>query len=205
MFKSTCFLAFSTAIGFISLSIPTAPAQQAPNSDDIEVACPDEPKLREKPRLVRDLTTWVMLISPLEIQGNGNFELRYEFPETSCDKDVIKTNAGTAKVLYSPFDAELESLLYRAVIEDMAEPREIVVLYAEIVTAVRNRGFHFYIAESRGEKTYFYAMYRDQPRYEAIRPILVDILNGKATVLIAVEWPKGSNDALIVEIDKNLK
>jgi len=48
-------------------------------------------------------------------------------------------------------------------------------------------------------------MYSDQPRYDAIRPLLADILNGKATTLIAVEWSKGSDEALIVEIDKKLK
>ncbi len=89
MLKTTCFLAFSTAIGFISLSSPTALAQESPNSEIIEAGCPDEPKLRKKPREVRDLTPWVMLISQLEKQGNENFNLRYELPELSCEKDII--------------------------------------------------------------------------------------------------------------------
>jgi hypothetical protein len=146
-----------------------------------------------------------MLISPLEIQDKESLKLRYEVPEMICEKDGIETNAGTARVFYSPFETDLESLLYRVVIEDVPEPREIVVLYSAIVSAVRNRGNRFYIAESRGKRTNFFAMYSDQPRYDAIRPLLVDILNGKATTLIAVEWPNGSDEALIVEIDKGLK
>ena len=204
MFKSTCFLAFTTAIAIISSGSPTALAQEAVNANGIEAGCPDEPKLRKKPRQVSDLTPWVMLVSQLEIQDKESLKLRYEVPETICEKDVIETNAGRARVFYSPFETDLESLLYRVIIEDVPEPREIVVLNSAIVSAVRNRGNHFYIAESRGMRTNFYAMYRDQPPYDAIRPLLVEILNGKATTLIAVEWPKGSAEAVIVEIDKGL-
>jgi len=205
MFKSTCFLAFSIAMVSISLGSPTALAQESPKSEIIEAGCPDEPKLRKKPRQVRDLTPWVMLVSQLEIQGNDNFNLRYQLPESSCEKDSIEFSEGTARVLYSPFKTGLETVLYRVMLEDLSEPREIVVLYSAIVSAVRNRGDHFYIAESRGIRTNFYAMYSDQPRYDVIRPILADILNGKANSLVAVEWSKGSDEALIVEIDKTLK
>ena len=205
MLKTTCFLAFSIVIVFISLGSPTALAQASPNSEIIEAECPDEPKLRKKPREVRDLTPWVMLVSQLEILGKGNLNLWYELPESSCEKDTIETNEGTARVLYSPFKKGLETILYRVILDDLPEPREIVVLYSAIVSAVRNRGDHFYIAESRGTRTNFYAMYSDQPRFDAIRPLLADILNGKATTLIAVEWSKGSDGALIVEIDKKLK
>lgn len=204
MVKITCILAFSTAIGIISLGSPAVPAQEVLSSDENEIGCPDEPKLRRKPRQVRDVTTWVMLISQLEIRDEEKLNLRYEEPKTSCEKDVIESDTGAARVFYSPFDTGLETLLYRVVIEDAPEPREIVVLYARIVSAVRDRGNHFYIAESHGTRTNFYAMYSDQPRYEALEPLLTDILNGKATVLIAVEWPKGSDEALIVEIDKRL-
>ena len=144
----------------------------------------------------------------LEPQGNlgkGNLNLWYELPESSCEKDTIETNEGTARVLYSPFKKGLETILYRVILDDLPEPREIVVLYSAIVSAVRNRGDHFYIAESCGTRTNFYAMYSDQPRFDAIKPLLADILNGKATTLIAVEWSKGSDGALIVEIDKKLK
>ena len=205
MFRRTCFLVFSTAIGFITLCSPTAPAQVAVNSNEVDAGCPEEPKLGEKPRQVRDLTSWVMLVSQLEIRGEGNFNRRYERPETSCEKDLIETNHGTARVTYSPFQTGLESLLYRIVSEDGPDVREILVLYASIVSAVRDRGNHFYIAESRGMRTNFYAMFTDQPRYEVIRPLLADILNGEATTLIAAEWPKGTDEALIVEIDKRLK
>ena len=205
MFRSTCILAFAVAIGLIGLGGQSGQAQDAVNSAEIEAACPDEPKLRKKPRQVRDLTPWVMLISQLEIQDKENLTLRYEKPETSCEWDVIESSAGSASVFYSPFDTELESLLYRVAIEEESETREIFVLYSRIVSAVRDRGNHFYIAESRGIRTNFYAMYSDQPRYTAIRPLLSDILHGKATTLIAVQWPKGIDEALIVEIDKSLK
>ena len=205
MFRRSSFLAFSTAIGFIMLCSPTAPAQVAVNSNEVDGGCPEEPKLRKKPRQVRDLTSWVMLVSQLEIQGGGNFNLRYERPETSCEKDLIDLDHGPAMVTYSPFQTGLESLLYRIVNEDGSDVREILVLYASIVSAVRDRGNHFYIAESRGMRTNFYAMFTDQPRFDAIKQLLTDILNDKATTLIVIEWSNGTDEPLIVEIDKKLK
>jgi hypothetical protein len=52
----------------------------------------------------------------------------------------------------------------------------------------------------------YYAMFRDQPTYAALKPIAVSIIDGGAQPLAAVRWPPGAKELVIDALDsKRLK
>ena len=64
----------------------------------------------------------------------------------------------------------------------------------------------YYVVEERQGRISFYAMFRDQPTYAALKPIAVSIIDGSAKPLALVHWPPGEKESVIDTFDtKRLK
>jgi len=64
----------------------------------------------------------------------------------------------------------------------------------------------FFVVEERKGSISYYAMFRDQPTYAALKPVVTGILDGSAQPLATVRWPAGAKEPVIDAYDsKRLK
>lgn len=70
---------------------------------------------------------------------------------------------------------------------------------------IAKKDVFFVVEEHKGNISY-YAMFRDQPTYVALRPVVTGIVDGSAQPLATVRWPTGANEPVIDAYDsKRLK
>ncbi len=188
---------------WISTSIPTAKA--AEDMTATVANCSKLPKIKKKPRAVRQGAAFMTLANDLESQGRNNLQPNYEEPHFRCMLEIFEIGDNTVKTIYSPWTKGMQTLHYQFLVDSEQKTREILVLYNGMIGLLYG-GFNFYVVETRDEKTSYYAMYNNQPRYEDLRKLITSILQNKAEALIRVEWQKGSEELVITEYNsKRLK
>jgi len=141
----------------------------------------------------------------LEAKGEVRFHLTYARPARQCVFDKFDVAGSAVQAIYAPLEKASDPTLHWRFLVSGAEPREILVLYDGTAAAMAEKDV-FYVAEERQRKISFYAMFRDQPTYAALKPIAVSIVDGSAKPLALVRWPQGEKESVIETYDsKRLK
>lgn len=82
-------------------------------------------------------------------------------------------------------------------------PREVLVLYSGTVGLVL-KGEAFHVTEkTRDGVISFYAMFKEEPTYLAVKELAMSILAASAKPLLAVRWPAGAKEGEIVAFDSS--
>ena len=170
---------------------------------DSVAACAGVTDARSKSRPLFDGKTLMVSLSSLEAQGEAKFHPTFAPPSSQCLFD--KFDAGVSPVaIYSPFEKGEHTLHWRFT-TTTPEPREIVVIYDAMASFIARKDVFFVVEERKGSISY-YAMFRDQPTYAALKPVVTGILDGSAQPLATVRWPAGAKEPVIDAYDsKRLK
>jgi hypothetical protein len=67
------------------------------------------------------------------------------------------------------------------------------VIYDGMASLMAKRPVFFLVEERAGSISY-YAMFRDQPTFVALKPLVTSILDGSAKPLATVRWPAGAKE-----------
>ena len=161
--------------------------------------------VKSKSRTLNEMSTLMVTLLVLEKQGETNFTPNYPSPPSQCALEQFTAAGVSVTTVYSPFEKGGETvLLYRFVVAG-AEPREIIVVYDGLASIMAKKTV-FHVIEKRKGDISFYEMYRDQPTYAVLKPLVTGIVDGSAKALATVNWPPGAKEPVIDAIDsKRLK
>jgi hypothetical protein len=194
----------------LSLAIlPTLAHADPPDADQVNTpvsACASHPVATGKSPQRFDAGSLMVVSAELESQGEANFHLNYTAPTNECLVEPFSIGDVRVQARYSPWEKGGSTLLYRFVIERPDGIGEVLVLYSGTAGFISKRGNVFHVSEERGGLISWYAMFKEEPTYAAIRTLVEQIITGSAKPLMAVRWPKGAKEAEIVAFDnKRLK
>jgi hypothetical protein len=144
----------------------------------------------------------MVVAGELEAQGEKDFRLKYAVPDSECLVERFDLADGKVNAIFSPWAKGPQTLLYRFVAGTPEEPREVLVLYSGTVgLALKGQAFH--VTEKRAGIVSFYAMFKEEPTYQATKELATSILSGSAKPLLAVRWPEGAKEGEIVAFDSS--
>jgi hypothetical protein len=151
-----------------------------------------------------DGSTLMVSLSALEAQGEAKFHPTYAPPASQCLFDKFDASASLVEAIYSQFEKGEHTLHWRFTTA-APEPREIVVVYEAMASLVAKKDVFFLVEERKGNISY-YAIFRDQPTYAALKPLVTSVLDGSAAPLATVRWPPAAKEPVIDAYDsKRLK
>jgi hypothetical protein len=162
--------------------------------------CAGIPDIKSKSRQLFEGKTLMVSLSMLEAQGEAHFRPKYPEPASECVFERFDLAGKPVTAVYSPFEKGEQTLHYRFLGEVGGESREVVVLYDGMTSLVAKKTV-FFVIENRGGRISYYAMFREQPSYAALKPLVTSILDGSAAPLATVHWPKGEKEAVIDAYD----
>ena len=192
---------------FLTLTISPGWATEptGTKAGDLEV-CPTGVDLKGTSRPLFKATALMAVVTELEGQGESNFRPAFDPPKSQCRLDEFTVGTTRVSTVYSPWEKGLHTLHYRFVTDDGVSPRELLVIYDGVTGFTFNIGQFFYIVETRGGETSYYAMFGEKPGHTAVKEIVTDVLSGKAEPLASVRWPTGAKEPEITKYDsKRLK
>lgn len=184
----------------IGLALPPA------HADSGKPACVGVADAKSKSRPYFKGQTLMTNLLALEAQGEAKFHPTYAPPASECLFEKFEVAAVPVEAIYSPFEKGEYTLHWRFT-ADGAEPREVLVLYDGMASFMAKKDISvFFVVEERKGNISYYAMYRDQPTYALLKPLVSGILDGSAQPLATVNWPKGEKEPVINAYDtKRLK
>lgn len=197
---------FRTAMFTFVLFAPALGAVAADTAADAAVPdCSGVTDIKSKSRQLFEGSTLMVNLLMLEKQGEADFRPKYAPPSSVCVFDKFDAGGAPVNALYSPFEKGEQTLHYRFVAHG-DETREILVVYDGIASLVAKKDQLFIVVENRKGNISYYAMFRDQPAYAALKPLIASILDGSAKPLATVRWPAGEKEPVIDAYDaKRLK
>ena len=197
---------FRTAMFTFVLLGSTLEAVAADTAADAAVPdCSGVADIKSKSRQSFDGSTLMVSLLMLEKQGEADFSPKFAPPSSVCVIDKFDVGGTPVSALYSPFEKGEQTLHYRFVSHG-DETREILVVYDGIASLVAKKDLLFIVVEKLKGNVSYYAMFRDQPAYAALKPLIVSILDGSAKPLAMVRWPAGAKEPVIDAYDaKRLK
>ena len=158
---------------------------------------------KSKSRQLFDGSALMVGPSSLEAQGEARFHPTFAPPASQCLFEKFDAGSSPVEAIYSPFEKGEHTLHWRFFAAP--EPREIVVIYDAMASLIARRDV-FFVVEERKPNIHYYAMFREQPTYVALKPIVTGILDGSAAPLATVRWPPGAKEPVIDAYDsKRLK
>lgn len=167
-----------------------------------DAPCKAAPPAKGKSRQRFDGPAFMLVASELEAQGEKNFFLQYEPPAAECLVERFEVSGQEVSAIYNPWERGTQTLLYRFVAKTPEGPREVLVLYSGMVEFVM-KGQSFHVTETRGGVVSFYAMFKEQPTYQAAKEMAASIFSASAKPLLAVRWPEGAKEGEVVAFDSD--
>jgi hypothetical protein len=168
--------------------------------------CGAVPALKSKSRLFFDGGVLMGSLLLLQAQGEAEFTPKYAKPASECVLDRFDVAGLPVVAILSPFEKGDGNLHYRFVAGGETNAREVLVIYDGVAAAMAKGGTLLKVVEDRAGVISYYAMFRDQPTYAALKPLVTGILDGSAAPLATVRWPKGEKEPVIDAYDsKRLK
>ncbi|HLA71412.1 MAG TPA: hypothetical protein VK624_07865 [Steroidobacteraceae bacterium] len=162
--------------------------------------------IKSKSRQLFDGATLIVALAALEAQGEAQFKPKYAEPASQCAYEKFEVAGKPVTAIYSPFEKGEQTLHYKFVSASESDSREVLVLYDAMASLMAKKSPIFFVAENRGGHISYYVMFRDQPSYAALKPIVVAVLDGSAAPLATVRWPDGAKEPVIDVFDsKRLK
>jgi len=162
-------------------------------------ACAGVEDVKSKSRQYFEGKTLMTNLLALEAQGEAKFHPTFAAPSSQCLFEKFEVGATPVQAVYTPHEKGETTLNWRFVAGG-AEPREIVVIYDGMASFMSKKDV-FFVVEERATKISYYAMFRDQPTYAALKPIVTGILDGSAAPLATVRWPPGEKEPVIEAYD----
>src|SRR5690349_2256299 len=159
---------------------------------------------KSKSRQWFDGATLMVGLSSLEAQGEAKFHPTFDPPASQCLFEKFDVGGSSVDAIHSPFEKGEHTLHWRFMTAAPAS-REIVVIFDGMASFMAKKDVFFVVEERDGNISY-YAMFRDQPTYAALKPVITGILDGSAKPLATVRWPPGDKEPVINAYDsKRLK
>lgn len=159
---------------------------------------------RSKSRQFFDGKILMTNLLSLEAQGEAKFHPTFAPPASECIFEKFDAAGMPVESIYTPHEKGEHTLHWRFTAAG-AEPREIVVIYDGMASFVAKKDV-FFVVEERKPNIHYYAMFRDQPTYTVLKPLVMSILDGSAKPLASVNWPPGAKEPVIDAYDsKRLK
>jgi len=162
--------------------------------------CENFADIKSKSRQEFDSTVLLQVSGMLENQGPTSFDVAYEAPKSACEVESFDNAGSQVSIVRSPWKKGDATLLYRIVVKSPAEQREFLVVYDGIVSNVAKEDC-FHVSEKRNGMVSWYAVFKDQPTYAAVKALVVGILTDDAKPLLAVKWSADSKDLQQVVYD----
>jgi len=194
---------FKNCIACVWVALLVAGPAIAADAPEV-AACVNVADVKSKSRPYFVGKTLMTNLLTLEAQGEAKFHPTYAPPSSQCTFE--RFDAGTVPVtaIYSPYEKG-EATLHWKFVAGGDEPREIFVIYDGMASFMADKEV-FFVVEERKANISYYAMFRDQPAYAVLKPIITGILDGSAAPLATVRWPPGNKEPEINEYDtKRLK
>jgi hypothetical protein len=135
----------------------------------------------------------------LEKQGEAKFHPTYSPPASECLFEKFEVAGAPVEAAHAPFVKDEHTLHWRFR-SSGAEPREVLVIY-DGTTSLMVKKEVFFVIEERSAKIHYYAMFREQPTFAVLKPMIAGILDGGVTPLATVRWPPGAKEPVIDAID----
>ena len=193
VFRSICLLTVCCFAGPALADSPT-PAD-----------CGTVPALKSKSRQSFDGGVLMGSLLMLQAQGEAAFTPKYAKPASECVLDRFEVAGLAVVAIHSPFEQGDGTLHYGFVVGGEPDTREVLVIHDGVAAAMA-KSVLFKVVEDRAGVISYYAMFRDQPTYTALKPLVTGILSGSAAPLATVRWPKGAKEPVIDAYDaKRLK
>lgn len=167
-----------------------------------ETLCKVASSAKGKSRQRFDATAFMAVAGEVEAQGEKDFRLKYDSPDTECLVERFSLAGATVSAIYSPWKKGTQTLLYRFVMEILEGPREVLVLYSG-TAGLAAKGQAFHVTESRAGVVSFYAMFKEEPTYQATKELAMSIFSASAKPLLAVRWPEGAKEGEVVAFDSS--
>lgn len=164
-------------------------------------ACTSGPSLSGEARERFDAEALIAVAGFLEGQGEANFHLEYSRPASECLVESFTVADTRVDAIYSPFEKGDSTLIYRFKVHRPAEESEILVIYSGLASLVVEDGYVVHVSEERQGVISWYAVYRDDPPYPVVKDLATKIVEGSATPLMAVRWPKGAKEGEAISFD----
>ena len=141
----------------------------------------------------------------LEGKGEAKFHLETPPPPSQCVFEKFDVAGVAVEGIHSPLEKSPATTLLWRFHTGGAESRDILVMYDGLASVMADKEVYFVAEERKGSISY-YAMFRDQPTYAALKPLATSILDGSAPPLATVRWPAGAAEPVIEAYDtKRLK
>jgi hypothetical protein len=156
---------------------------------------------RKQAKLVWKRDVFMSIALLLQGKGEAQFRLAHDPPESLCIVESFEHSGFSVRVLQSPWQKGMETLLYRLEATHDGVTREVLVIYDGLTSFSVGRGSHFYLAETRGERTAYYAAWNRQPSYAMAKTIALRVLAGEERAVVEVEWPVGAKESLMHVFD----
>jgi hypothetical protein len=190
-------------IGAASLLLITSFVVRAQEARAVpDSPCKEAPLAKGKSRQRFDATAFMVVAGELEAQGEKNFRLKYDPPAAECLVERFDVAGREMSAIYNPWEKGTQTLLYRFLAETPQETREVLVLYSGTAGLVA-KGQAFHVTETRAGVVSFYAMFKEQPTYQAAKDLATSIFSASAKPLLAVRWPEGAKEGEIVAFNSS--
>lgn len=163
--------------------------------------CADAPPANGKSRQLFDSAPLLYIATELERQGESEFHLKYDAPQTECVVETFSVGDVAVTATYQPWSRGASTLLYRFRVSRPEGPSEVLVLYNGTASALLDDKPVFHVSEERGGVISWYAMFKEEPTFAAAKAIVQAIVGGQASPLMAVRWPAGAREGEVVTFD----
>jgi len=161
------------------------------------VNCVSSAAIKSKSRQLNHLQPMMIHLITLEKQGEAEFHPKFPPPASECVLEKFDVAGTPVVAIYSPFEKGGLTLHYRFTAQSGEEAREILVVYDGLASLAYKKGDVFLVLENRKGNISYYEMFRDQPTYAALKPIVTAIIDGSAKQLLAVRWPPGAKEPVM--------
>jgi hypothetical protein len=159
---------------------------------------------KSKSRQTFDSQALMPSLLVLESKGEAQFHPTYAPPASQCLFEKFDVSGNSVEAVYSPFEKGEATLHWRFATAG-AEPRTVLVIYDGMASFMAKKELTFLIEERQGKIAY-YAVFREQPTFAALKPLVTGIIDGTAQPLAVVRWPAGEKEPVIEAYDtKRLK
>ena len=161
--------------------------------------CAGVTEVKSKSRQTDDLQTFMFTAVSLENRGEAKFHAQIEKPASECVFGRFEVGAAPVEAIYSPFAEGLQTTHWRFHAAG-AEPRDIIVFYDANASLMTKKTI-FQVVEERNGSILCYAMFRDHPTYDALRPLVTSIIDGSLKPVVGLRWPPGAKEPVMDAFD----
>jgi hypothetical protein len=161
--------------------------------------------VKSKSRPLFEQKALMPVLLMLEGKGEAHFHPEYAPPASQCVFEKFDVAGSAVQAIHAPLEKDPNPTLHWRFQVSGTEARELLVFYDGTASLMAKKDV-FYVVEERKGVISYYAMFRDQPTYAALKPLAISILDGSAQPLAVVRWPPGEKEPLIDAFDmKRLK